>query len=85
MNQWISVKDKLPLHQQVVLCFNANNTTAVTIFLDNAEVQKRLRLNGVNMPPDKSVGYCFASQETKSHTLNDVTHWMELPNPPEAS
>lgn len=87
--KWISVKDKLPNHQQIILVFaktkRGSNGYGVATFVDSVKMNEELRKTpyanecvDVNVHP-----YYFVSQEVKQHTFNNVSHWMPLPEHPE--
>ena len=68
MTEWISVKDRLPENYKNVLC--------VSKFLDIRDI---------------TVAHCWESyqkesfwMDTHSFPLTDITHWMPLPEPPNA-
>jgi hypothetical protein len=76
---WINIKDRLPKHEQTVLA-KSNKGYCVVIFINSIDMNKQLLKNGYGnecVNTDKHPFY-FLSQEIKRHTLNDVTHWMEL-------
>jgi len=88
MNDWISVKDRFPDHQQIVLVFaktkNGVDGFGVAVFIDSVKMNEELRKTpyahecvDINKHP-----YFFVSQEVKQHTYNNVSYWMPLPNPP---
>jgi len=80
MSEWISVKQNLPHHHEPVLVYTRNGQ-AVAIFVDGKIMVDTLTKQGFPHHPDTKP-YYFCSQETKQHTLNGVTHWMRLPEPP---
>ncbi|UVD32316.1 hypothetical protein [Vibrio phage vB_VaM_H2] len=72
MGEWISVKDKLPEHNGAIGC-NEGDSVVVDVFAD-----------GERWP------FCYYSfddecwYDTDVHCSIDlVTHWMPLPEPPE--
>lgn len=83
MNKWISIKDKLPKHHETILVFTPRGQ-GVCIFLDSVIMNRELVEKGYpsEQVDTRSHPYYFCSQETKQHTLNGVTHWMTLPEPP---
>lgn len=77
MNNWISVKDKLPEHGKTVLIYCINGQ-AVCIFIDTLKMNLELYSRG--LPTDGSnIPYRFCSQEIEGNVVNGVTHWMPLP------
>lgn len=83
MNKWISVKERLPEHDEKILVY-AKKGQVVCIFVDTIEMNKQLRAKGypeeqwdINKKP-----YSFCSQEISGNVLNNVTHWMPLPERP---
>ena len=80
---WISIKDRLPEHHQTVYVYSSKGQ-CVCVFVDSVEMNKTLKMNGyANEAVDvKKHPYYFCSQEVKSHTLNKVSHWMPLMEPP---
>ncbi len=89
MNEWISVKERLPKHQQIILVFAKTNRGAdgygVATFVDSVKMNEELRKTPYsNECVDvKKHPFYFVSQEIKQHTFNNVSHWMPLPEPPE--
>lgn len=87
-NGWISIKDKLPDHHQIILVFaktsTGKNGFGVATFVDSIEMNKALsKTIYANECVDVSKNpYYFCSQEIKRHTFNRVSHWMPLPEPP---
>ncbi len=80
---WTNIKDKWPEHQHTVLAITPKGY-CVTIFINsiimNQELSKTPYANEC-VDCDKHP-YYFVSQEVKGHTLQNVTHWMELPGRP---
>ena len=68
MSEWISVKEKLPDHLQIVLAINLNDTMAV--------VRCDHHVNG-----SKLIDYVFMWPDLRFQFMN-ITHWMPLPEPP---
>jgi Protein of unknown function (DUF551) len=86
--EWISVKDRLPNHQQIILVFAKTlrgvNGYGVATFIDSIKMNEELKKTpyanecvDVNKNP-----YYFVSQEVRRHTFKNVSHWMPLPEPP---
>ena len=88
MSKWISVKDKFPNHQQIVLVFAKTlrgvDGYGVATFIDSIKMNEELRKTPyANECVDvKKYPYYFVSQEIKKHMFNNVTHWMPLLDPP---
>lgn len=81
--EWISIKDRLPEHEQHVLSINNRKVCCVVIFIDNKRMSIKLEARGIKIPEGQKTGSAFCSQEIKGNVLNNVTHWMPLPIPPE--
>ena len=81
MNEWISVKDKLPEHYSTVLVITDKGAQAVVIFLNDKHTTAFLNSFGINVPDDYR-GHGFCSQEIRGKCLNGITHWMPLPEMP---
>ncbi len=70
MSKWISVNDKLPSGDKNIILFDGNEVFCGTIsFLSSGNHYWG------NQACD---GYCYGTYEK-----GEITHWMELPNPPE--
>jgi hypothetical protein len=88
MKDWISVKDRLPTHKQIVLVFAQTNRGVdgygVATFIDSVKMNEELSKTAyANECVDtKKHPYYFVSQEVKQHTFNNVSHWMELSTSP---
>ncbi|HHT9109575.1 MAG TPA: DUF551 domain-containing protein [Candidatus Brocadiaceae bacterium] len=85
--KWISVKERLPEHQQIVLVFaktqRGTDGYGVATFVNSHKMNEELK-NGpyANECVDlKKNPYFFCSQEVKRHTFNNVSHWMVLQKP----
>ena len=86
-NKWISVKDRLPKHQQVVLVYKpvpSNTGYLVAYFIDSKKMNEELEKTAfVHECVDIAKNpYYFASREQQRFTIKDVTHWQPLPAPP---
>ena len=68
MGNWISVTDKLPPKGKRVLCFTKYEWITVDSYAQTVG------------PPGKQVHWFEGDSEEFNE---DVTHWMELPAPPE--
>ncbi len=66
MNEWISVKKRLPLYKQVVLAYL--DTGIITEAVYRGEYEKDVHI--------------FRLELTNEETDGRVTHWMPLPDPP---
>lgn len=88
MTEWISVKDRYPNHDQIILVFaktsSGKNGFGVATFIDSIKMNEILYKTGYgNEAVDiKKHPFYFVSQEIKRHTFNNVSHWMPLPDPP---
>ena len=87
-NEWISVKDRLPLHQQIILVFAKTqreiNGYGVATFVDSVKMNEELKQGAYAhecVDVDKNP-YYFVSQEIRQHTFKNVSHWMPLSEPP---
>lgn len=80
--KWISVKDKLPFHTQLVLTLNTRMVCLVTKFLKGEKVAQSLRMIGIEVPEGEKEKDSFCSIENQGNVFNDVIYWMELPPPP---
>lgn len=81
--KWISIKEKLPEHDQTVYVYTPKGQ-AVCTFVDSVKMNEVLNKNGfgneaVNV---KIHPYYFCSQEIRQYTVNGVTHWASLIEPP---
>jgi uncharacterized protein DUF551 len=63
--EWVSVKRKLPEHEQTVLCRTIKNSYAVCIYVE-LEVDGKIQIS-------------FCSKEIPGNVLGGVTHWIPLP------
>lgn len=85
--KWISVKEKLPDHHQIVLVFAKTQRGVdgygVATFIDSHKMNEELKKGPfANECVDaEKHSYYFCSQEVKQHTFNDVSHWMFLNSP----
>ena len=70
--QWISVKERLPVFRQ----YNQNDESGYTEDVLMCFVWGRIRINNFEKVDGiVTTGY--------GNNLNEVTHWMPLPKPPE--
>ena len=70
-NQWISVKERLPVFRQ----YNQNDESGYTEDVLMCFVWGRIRINNFEKVDGiVTTGY--------GNNLNEVTHWMPLPAPP---
>lgn len=83
MTGWISIKDRLPEHEKTILIYSYEGL-CVCVFVESKKMNQSLNEYGyghesvdINIHP-----FYFASQERNGYTLNGVTHWMPLPEPP---
>ena len=88
MPELISIKDKLPDHDQIILVYSktqsGKNGFGVATFVDSVKMNEELWKTGYgNESVDvKKNPYYFVSQEVRQHTFNNVSHWQTLPLPP---
>lgn len=66
MNEWISVKKRLPLYKQCIL-----------VYLDIKIITEAVYRGEY----DKDI-HTFTIELTREDPVNRVTHWMPLPEPP---
>ena len=70
MSEWVSVKDRYPPECQEVLTFDKISHHTVVMYLVYTKKGEPLFYSNAEYPEE--------------HTrLDEVTHWMPLPNPPE--
>lgn len=74
MNNWISVKDRLPEMVRNVLVSITNDTT------DGSVCEVIHQIDGEFLLPAE-----LATRRMKARPCVGVTHWMPLPEPPEES
>jgi hypothetical protein len=87
--KWINVKEKLPVHCQIVLAYSPlldndksfSSGMIVARFTIMKEVHKYLKKLEIE-PQSSNQGFDFSSQERSGMVLNGVTHWMPLPENP---
>jgi hypothetical protein len=65
-NEWISVKDKLPLYKQCILVYLDTRVTTEAVY--RGEYEKG--------------DHIFRLELNHEDTGERVTHWMPLPEPP---
>ena len=65
--KWINVHHKLPLYKQVVLVYLRNNYITEAVYRGEYEDGEHI----------------FRIELTREDTSKKVTHWMDLPPPPE--
>lgn len=87
--QWISVKNHLPNHQQIVLVFaktqRSVNGYGVATFIESVKMNEELSKTPYahECVDTEKHPYYFVSREVKQHTFNNISHWMPLPSAPE--
>jgi hypothetical protein len=77
---WNSIEDKWPEHQQTVLA-RTTKGYCVSVFINSKNMNEELKKTPyAHECVDLAFHpYYFVSQEVNGHTLNKVTHWLELP------
>lgn len=86
MSEWISVNDDLPNEDEVVLAavkkksFNSDEYVYMPATYESGERSEE-RLVGNGWYEDRYYGYYDDIYDRE--ILDEVTHWMPLPNPPE--
>jgi hypothetical protein len=80
---WISIAQRLPKHESLVLVFSAKGQ-CVCFFIDTCEMNKQLVSKGYPQEQWNAEvkPFSFCSQEVRGNILNGVTHWMPLPEAP---
>lgn len=82
MNEWISVKDKLPPLGNQVLLFVQSETCSID-YDTNEEI------GDTYIEKEMAIGYIedgvlwINYDQDGFYSASDVTHWMPLPSPPE--
>ena len=81
--KWISVEDDLPKHSETVLTYSAKGYD-VAVFTDSIKLNILLRRTGMgNQSIDISEKpYIFANQDIGRFIIDNVTHWLPLPDKP---
>lgn len=74
MSEWISTAEKLPAEGCAVLLRKSVGATQIGYLT-------RMHVRGVNRPTEKKIWHIYG----KVFTLDAVTYWMRLPDPPEAA
>ena len=85
--KWENVNEKLPEHLQQVLCLHKSNEMYVLIFIDHKKMMEKLEkeLDMTSFSKETTdYDYSFASKEIRGNCLSNVTHWMPLPELPNA-
>ena len=80
VQEWISVKDRLPEDLQKVLCFKQakyGSCVMTAKFSECLEKYCDVDFHGV-----KHGGFFNYDSEVGYYELREVTHWMPLPQPP---
>lgn len=88
MNDWISVKDRLPEEGQVVLLYVLNPCGDNDIFIGHWKYrrgfgEKQATFEWRANTPMQSGSYVIDENGTLYLEPRKVTHWMPLPEPPE--
>lgn len=78
MNQWNSVKDKLPTNGKYLTCsmFCGNQILRITCFSENREDVDEYEMMGLG------AGFFDYDSECGYYPIDDITHWMSLPELP---
>lgn len=72
--KWISVKERLPTHEQIVDIFtNSNERVTDVLFADSSNYD----FDTINTI------YFYDDAGDYIYYLEEVTHWMSRPEPPE--
>ncbi len=69
MAEWISVKERLPEVGNMVLIFY-DGQPVIAMFRKSEHCSGWFE------------GYCHMCEDSETYYLDDVTHWMPLPEPP---
>ena len=79
--KWNNIKNKWPEHQKTVLARSLKGY-CVVVFINSKNMNEELsKTPYANECVDLEKNpYYFVSQEIKRHTLDNVTHWCELPD-----
>ena len=75
MTEWINIKDRYPKENQDVLTFSTGGAISTALFCYRNITHEPMF---ILMPSCESI-----RDETVVAYLKSVTHWMELPSPPE--
>ena len=72
MSEWISIKNKLPDHHDIILVCSRKGIGVAT-FVDSVEMNKTLKKNGYRSEcvNTEDHPYYFVSQEVRQHTFNE--------------
>lgn len=87
MSEWINVKDQLPNHEQDVITLHKSGRMHILKFADIEKVDQLLKENGILEIINKIQGqisykHAFCSIERPGMILDNITHWMILPQHP---
>ena len=78
MNEWISVKDRLPEDDlNIKKCINGEHFGFLTVLVYNGVVKQSNRFYS------KASRFGLPETEGWEWSSSNVTHWMPLPEPPE--
>lgn len=72
--EWISVKDKLPDHKEIVLCIGDGHRASMAEYQQGYKRHQGMFARYVDQVPEDRILLIY---------YNKVTHWMPLPNPPQ--
>lgn len=81
--EWISVKDRLPEDKQTIIVSNNNEIKCARYFFASKHSLTRIE-NGIyssSIIEDPAI-FVELDNDCVEKVLDDVTHWMKLPEPP---
>ena len=79
MSEWISVKDRLPEHGAYVLVWLDGEDAPIVA--DYRPTGWSARTDGLRVG---CMAYCYGGMIENDFNQQEITHWMPLPEPPEA-
>lgn len=82
-NEWISVKDRLPEQHDAYLCAEWSKTFNEYFVRIRYFAKDLYEWDRFEFPDGKGKsGFYGSDSEWGSYLVDDVTHWMPLPEPP---